>query len=180
MKINVYTILVFFFAMFFLGCATSNINNEYKNKQKVLQKKQNENNFVNKNYLSNLNIVEKMTAKECAALYGKTLYNANSSELYCKNFMLYMKKLNENSLKFCNLYKIKGLLPYQCYEIATIGFELEKKYKIKPNYQKIVQIYKQIVKKYQKYSVYSTTNLILKEKILKTTIQEYLKGEKHD
>jgi len=172
--------ILFFLGIFlilFTGCANSNLNNSYNNIQKNTYKKN-----VNKNssIIANFNLVEKMTAEQCAALFGKTLYNATSTELFCKNFMLYMKKLNENSLKFCKLYNISGLLPYQCYEIATVGYELKKKYGLKPDYQKIAKIYKQVIKKYKKYSIYSTTNLMLKEEILKTVIKRYLKGENHD
>jgi len=155
--------------LFFTGCVNkqSSLKKNIQNNVHV----QNKNKF---NLLKKLNTVEIMTAKDCAALFGKTLQNASSSEIYCKNFMLYMTKLNQNSQRFCNIYKIKGLLPYQCYEISTIGFELKNKYNQTVNYKLIASIYKKIIAKYKKYGTYSTANLMLKEKILQEVVNRYI------
>jgi hypothetical protein len=162
--------IVVFFMLF--GCANNQpqINNS-------LNKTNKQGNIVQsprEKYISNLNEIEKQTAEDCVSMFGKTIKTASGSELYCKNFMLYMQKLNRNSVLFCKKYNIKGLLPYQCYEINTIGYEIKKKYNLPVNYQIIASLYKKAIDKYKKYRTYSTTNFLLKEKVMNETINNYI------
>lgn len=174
--------LLIWFIVLFTGCNNFNstITKQMNSGVHAHQLKTKSNNIkIVNNKLNNLNVIEIATVKECVKSLHKTIKTANRFEMYCNNFMTYMKKLNKNSILFCQKHKLNNLLSYQCYEVATIAFELNKKHQIKnPNYSLIVKLYLKNKKRSQDSN--NPLNLASKEVVMKSTINGYInsiKGE---
>ena len=172
--------LLILFIVFLTGCSNFNsiITNQTNSGVHAHQlKSKNNDTKITDNKLKNLNIIEIATVKECVKSLHKTIKTANRFEMYCNNFMTYMKKLNKNSILFCQKHKLNNLLSYQCYEIATIAFELKKKYQIKnPNYPLIAKLYLKNKKRSQDSN--NPLNLASKEVVMKSTINDYINSTK--